>query len=124
MSRRPGCCTSSRSARLPGGLALIAHPLMQYAAELAADHQAESPQYQDEWDNLLGVVYALAGATGLLAMAEENVMPRVLEDLTGPMPPRRRCRRDAAPQRRVAAGAAARPGRGVDDDDGNPNTLY
>ena len=66
-------------------LALLAHPLVTYAAELAADQQSGSPQFPDEWGNLLGLVHALAGATGLLAMAEENAMPRVLEDLTGPM---------------------------------------
>jgi len=66
-------------------LALLAHPLVTYAAELAADQQSGSPQYEDEWANLLGVVYALAGATGLLALAEENIMPRILEDLTGPL---------------------------------------
>ena len=66
-------------------LALLAHPLVTYAAELAADQQSGSPQFPDEWGNLLGLVHALAGATGLLAMAEENAMPRVLEDLTAPM---------------------------------------
>ena len=66
-------------------LALLAHPLVRYAAELAADQQSGSPQYGDGWGNLLGLVHALAGATGLLAMAEENTMPRILEDLTGPL---------------------------------------
>ena len=66
-------------------LALMAHPLVRYAAELAADQQSESPQFPDEWANLLGVVYALAGSTGLLAQAEEGAMPRILQDLTGPL---------------------------------------
>ena len=87
-------------------VALLAHPLVRYAAELAEDQQSGSPQYSDEWGNLLGVVHALAGATGLLAMAEENAMPRVLEDLTGPLS---RAQDVAAMRRRTAGSHLALP---------------
>lgn len=66
-------------------LTLLAHPLVTYAAELTADQQSEDPQYPDEWANLLGLVHALAGAVGLLALAEEGATPRVLQELTGPL---------------------------------------
>ncbi len=87
-------------------VALLAHPLVRYAAELAEDQQSGGPQYSDEWGNLLGVVHALAGATGLLAMAEENAMPRVLEDLTGPLS---RAQDVAAMRRRTATSHLALP---------------
>jgi hypothetical protein len=67
------------------GLALLAHPLVRYAAELAEDQQSGNPQFPDEWANLLGVVHALAGAAGLLAMAEEGATAGVLQELTGPL---------------------------------------
>ncbi len=66
-------------------LTLIAHPLVSYAAEVVADHNSEHPRFPDEWANLKAVVHALAGAMGLLVMAEENALPRVLQDLTGPL---------------------------------------
>lgn len=66
-------------------LTLLAHPLVTYAAELTADQQSEKPQYPEEWANLMALVHALAGATGLLVMAEEGATPRVLEELTGPL---------------------------------------
>jgi hypothetical protein len=66
-------------------LALLAHPLISYAAELAADQQSGNPQHPEEWANLLAVLHALAGSAGLLALAEEDALPRVLADLTGPL---------------------------------------
>ncbi len=33
---------------------------------------------------MLGLLHRMAGAAGLLALAEENAIPRVLADLTGP----------------------------------------
>ena len=66
-------------------LILWARPLTEYLAELLADQAAEQPQYPGEWANMLGLLHRMAGAAGLLALAEENAMPRILQDLTGPM---------------------------------------
>jgi hypothetical protein len=66
-------------------LALMAHPFVAYMAELVEDRNSGHPRRDDEWANALGLLYPLAGAAGLLAMAEEGATPRVLEELTGPM---------------------------------------
>jgi hypothetical protein len=66
-------------------LALLAHPLVAYAAELAADQQSGDPQHPGELGNLLAVIHALAGSAGLRAMAEEDALPRVVADLAGPL---------------------------------------
>lgn len=80
-------------------LVLLARPLTEYLAELLADQAAGHPQYPGEWANMLGLLHRMAGAAGLLALAEEGAAPRVLQDLTGPMS---RARDVAAFHRRVA----------------------
>ena len=57
-------------------LTLLAHPLVTYAAELTADQQSQDPQYPDEWANLMALVHALAGATGLLAPTRRRARHR------------------------------------------------
>jgi hypothetical protein len=66
-------------------LVMLARPLTEYMAELLDDQATGQPQYPGEWANLLGLLHRMAGATGLLAIAEEGAAPRVLEDLAGPM---------------------------------------
>jgi hypothetical protein len=66
-------------------LVMLARPLTEYLAELLDDQAAERPQYPQEWGNMLGLLHRMAGAGGLLALAEENAMPRILRDLTGPL---------------------------------------
>jgi hypothetical protein len=65
-------------------LILLARPLTEYLAELLAD-QGAGQQYPGEWANMLGLLHRMAGAAGLLALAEEGAAPRILQDLTGPM---------------------------------------
>ena len=106
MSRRPACCTSRRSGRPRGGWPCW--PIRWCGTRPSSPRTSSpgSPQYGDEWGNLLGLVHALAGATGLLAMAEENAMPRILEDLTGPLS---RAGDVVAMQRRTAVSHLALP---------------
>jgi hypothetical protein len=87
-------------------LKLLAHPLVTYLGELADDQLLESPPYQDEWANAMALVHTLAGALGLLAMAEEGAAPRVLSEFTGPLS---RAADVAAMERRLAGSRVALP---------------
>jgi hypothetical protein len=87
-------------------LVLLARPLTEYMAELIDDQQAEHPQFGDEWANMMGLLYGLAGAVGLLDMAESKATPRVLEELTGPLS---RAQDVAAIHRRLAGSRYALP---------------
>jgi hypothetical protein len=87
-------------------LVLLARPLTEYMAELIDDQQAEHPQFGDEWANLMGLLYGLAGAAGLLDMAESKATPRLLEELTGPLS---RAQDVAAIHRRLAGSRHAQP---------------
>jgi hypothetical protein len=66
-------------------LILLARPLTEYFSELLYDRQSRAPQFPAEWANMLGLLYQMAGAAGLLAMAEEGATPRILQDLSGPL---------------------------------------
>jgi hypothetical protein len=74
--------------------------------EVIGDQVSGDPQWPDEWANVLGLVHHLAGACGLLAMAEEGATPRVLADLAGPLA---RSGDVAAVQRRIAGSRHALP---------------
>jgi len=80
-------------------LILWARPLTEYFAGLVDDQASGQPQYPGEWANMLGLLHRMAGAAGLLRMAEEGAAPRVLQDLTGPLS---RAQDVAAFHRRVA----------------------
>jgi hypothetical protein len=88
------------------GMILLARPFTEYFAELIDDQQAEHPQFNDEWGNAKALLYQLAGAAGLLAMAEDNSMPRILGELTGPLS---RAADVAAIERRLAGSRVALP---------------
>jgi hypothetical protein len=80
-------------------VALLAHPLVAYMNEMITDHNSEHPRYVGEWAYVLGLLHQLAGAAGLLVMAEEGATPRVLGELAGPLS---RADDVAAIQRRLA----------------------
>jgi hypothetical protein len=73
----------------PERLILLARPLTEYMTELIDDQQAERPQFEAEWQNLKGPLYRLAGAVGVLDLAEDSTLPRILGELTGRYPARR-----------------------------------
>jgi hypothetical protein len=87
-------------------LVLLARPLTEYMAELVDDQRSGDPQYPAEWANLMGLLYGLAGAVGLLDLAEDKSMPRILEELTGPLS---RAQDVVAIQRRLAGSRTALP---------------
>jgi hypothetical protein len=87
-------------------LALMAHPLVCYLNEVIEDHNSGNPQHQEEWENLLGLVHQIAGSLGLLVMAEEDILPRVLDELTGPLS---RADEVALIERRLAGSRLALP---------------
>jgi hypothetical protein len=54
----------------------------------------------------MGLLYKMAGAAGLLDLAEANSMPRILEELNGPLS---RAQDVAALERRLAGSRLALP---------------